>query len=599
MLTRLRHGLVRVFPGILLIVLGLLAALFRGRRPRRNAAGVSAPALQRAPAPPPAPVPGLGRRAGMFVLLTLLVGIGMIVALTVGGDPLRRFASIPPRAATPMAEIAPSETVGGRASGDGVSTPAGSDRQAQTGEAQAVASAANVPAFDTVRVEPNGEFVVAGRATPGGTLELLVDGKPVATTVADANGQFAVVPPALPTGNSEIALRVTDGQGHTQPSRESVAVVIAPSRETKPLVALTSPDRPTRVLSQPGPPRFSDRPQPDAASGAQATAALRAPDLPRSGLPGTGDARSGANASADRTVDRGTFSPGASRGSSLDAPPGPVALGSAEGHAAAPPVVSTGAGSTGAGSAGADAAETPTKIVSIDAQSGGRLFVTGRSTAGSTVRLYLNDTLIAPANVGRDGTVTFGIGRGVKPGDYKVRLDQVEAGSGKVRSRVEVPFSVPDVATTQEIRSVPEEARRTAGIAPMATESARGSGRREGGESPEAGAVRPMAATPAAPAQSGRTPDLARGPQASGDVLREPGAGPAIVFVPEVKTAQIERGDSLWAISRRTYGEGDRYTAIYDANQDQIQNPDLIYPGQVFVLPSEDVIEAGQTQKRG
>ncbi|NOJ91309.1 LysM peptidoglycan-binding domain-containing protein, partial [Myxococcus xanthus] len=55
----------------------------------------------------------------------------------------------------------------------------------------------------------------------------------------------------------------------------------------------------------------------------------------------------------------------------------------------------------------------------------------------------------------------------------------------------------------------------------------------------------------------------------------------------------------LWAISRRTYGEGDRYTAIYDANHDQIRDPDLIYPGQVFVLPAEDPIDASLDGKRG
>ncbi|WP_286964034.1 LysM peptidoglycan-binding domain-containing protein [Methylobacterium sp.] len=58
------------------------------------------------------------------------------------------------------------------------------------------------------------------------------------------------------------------------------------------------------------------------------------------------------------------------------------------------------------------------------------------------------------------------------------------------------------------------------------------------------------------------------------------------------------RGDNLWTISRRTYGEGERYTLIFDANQDQVRDPDLIYPGQVLVLPDKDVVDAGQTGKR-
>ncbi len=58
-------------------------------------------------------------------------------------------------------------------------------------------------------------------------------------------------------------------------------------------------------------------------------------------------------------------------------------------------------------------------------------------------------------------------------------------------------------------------------------------------------------------------------------------------MVPEVNTAIVSRGDNLWRISRRIYGQGTRYTVIYDANQAQIRNPDRIYPGQVFVLPPE------------
>jgi nucleoid-associated protein YgaU len=47
----------------------------------------------------------------------------------------------------------------------------------------------------------------------------------------------------------------------------------------------------------------------------------------------------------------------------------------------------------------------------------------------------------------------------------------------------------------------------------------------------------------------------------------------------------IVRGNSLWRIARRVYGEGTMYTVIYQANRDAIRDPDLIYPGQVFQLP--------------
>ena len=49
----------------------------------------------------------------------------------------------------------------------------------------------------------------------------------------------------------------------------------------------------------------------------------------------------------------------------------------------------------------------------------------------------------------------------------------------------------------------------------------------------------------------------------------------------------IRRGDTLWRISRRVYGRGVRYSTIYVANQDQIADPDRIWPGQVFRVPDK------------
>jgi nucleoid-associated protein YgaU len=47
----------------------------------------------------------------------------------------------------------------------------------------------------------------------------------------------------------------------------------------------------------------------------------------------------------------------------------------------------------------------------------------------------------------------------------------------------------------------------------------------------------------------------------------------------------VQPGNSLWRLARRVYGEGVRFTVIYDANRDNIRDPDLIYPGQVFTVP--------------
>lgn len=61
--------------------------------------------------------------------------------------------------------------------------------------------------------------------------------------------------------------------------------------------------------------------------------------------------------------------------------------------------------------------------------------------------------------------------------------------------------------------------------------------------------------------------------------FERPAAGEGLVVV--------QPGNSLWRIARRLYGKGVRYTMIFVANQDQIKDPSLIYPGQIFIVPEE------------
>ncbi|MGY4474747.1 LysM peptidoglycan-binding domain-containing protein [Bradyrhizobium sp. USDA 3364] len=282
-----------------------------------------------------------------------------------------------------------------------------------------------LPEFDVVNIEPTGETVVAGRAPPGATVELLRNGEVHDRAVADKSGQFVMVPRPLPPGNYDLTLRITR-DGKQVISKQSVAVALEAAARERPMVALMAPDKPVRLLSQP---------------------------------------------------------------------------------AAAAPT---------AGKVAVEAVET---------EPGGKLHVTGQAVPGATVRLYLNDSLITSATADEAGHLSVTINKGVAAGDYRVRLDDVDPGSGKVRARAEVPFNVPDRTTTASI---------------------------------------PAAATAAA----------------------SDAGSPSAVVVPKITTTTVARGDSLWRISQRAFGAGQRYAVIYRANQQQIRNPNLIYPGQVFVVPA-------------
>lgn len=51
------------------------------------------------------------------------------------------------------------------------------------------------------------------------------------------------------------------------------------------------------------------------------------------------------------------------------------------------------------------------------------------------------------------------------------------------------------------------------------------------------------------------------------------------------RTYTVVKGDSLSKIAKELLGDARKWRAIYEANKDQIKNPDLIYPGQVLKLP--------------
>jgi nucleoid-associated protein YgaU len=116
-----------------------------------------------------------------------------------------------------------------------------------------------VPTFDIARIEPTGEAVIAGRAAPGATVELLFDGKVYDRAIADQAGQFVMIPPRLPPGDHELTLRSGQRDGKQVTSIQSVSVALnsRPSdapltyKMSEPVIQITKPQQSISVTLHP------------------------------------------------------------------------------------------------------------------------------------------------------------------------------------------------------------------------------------------------------------------------------------------------------------------------------------------------------------
>ncbi len=198
-------------------------------------------------------------------------------------------------------------------------------------------------------------------------------------------------------------------------------------------------------------------------------------------------------------------------------------------------------------------------VRTVEAGEDGAFFASGMGPPGATVRLYLNDSFVADVTTTADGSWGLRVERGMSPGHYDVRADLVEEG-GKVAARAQVPFDYPQqlLATKPAPAPVssPAPAAPPTPSAPPQTQPA----------APQAPA--PLVVSAATPASA---------------ATAKPTVGLAVV--PELQSITVVRGDSLWRISRRILGQGQRYTQIYEANPTQIRDPNRIFPGQVLVAP--------------
>jgi nucleoid-associated protein YgaU len=177
-------------------------------------------------------------------------------------------------------------------------------------------------------------------------------------------------------------------------------------------------------------------------------------------------------------------------------------------------------------------------IRSVEADAVGGLIARGSAEPNATVRLYLNDADVADARTEADGRWSLTIEHGMTPGNYLMRADEIGPGHATVVASANTPFDYPDMSTAAPPASPP---------APLPPAAA-----------PSSSAEQPSAASPADP------------------------------VIDSVQTKRVAVGHTLWGLSKSYYGDPTHYPVIYEANKWEIHNPNLIYPGQVVVVPKSE-----------
>lgn len=386
----------------------------------------------------------------------------------------------------------------------------------------------NVPSFDVMRVEPSGDAVVAGRAEAGSIVALISNGDVVGKGIANNSGEFAIVlERPLKPGDHDVSLEATNQETQEKSGSQQHIAVSVPEDETgEVLVVLNEPDAPSKILQLPETPVTAE---PVATANAKAPETAAPAEVAVAQTPGAKE-EAPVNAAAEKPAQAP-----ANTEVAVTETPAPVNAASAPAPEAAqtaeaPVEVATQTPAPAETPAApvAAATEEPQLTVKAVETEKGKVFVAGESEPGAQVRVYVGEEFVGEAQAGTEGRWLVEAEKTIPAGNVEVRADKVENTDGKVEARAQVVFTKGE----NDVAMIPVRL------------VAEGSGSK--------------------------------------------GAS-ATVGIGELPNVIIRRGDNLWTISRRLYGKGTRYTTIYQANSQQIQNPDMIFPGQVFMLPVADL----------
>ena len=219
------------------------------------------------------------------------------------------------------------------------------------------------------------------------------------------------------------------------------------------------------------------------------------------------------------------------------------------------------------------AAPDGTANLSIDTISytaSGDVQLSGRAGSDMVVRIYLDNAPLIDVMADETGLWASTMPP-ITPGIYTLRVDQLAA-DGTVSASVETPFK----RETQDALAAATQAPDTAveiAVAEPATE-------------PAPAADLAATATPAKPpVDPAVTATAEPAVPALAETIAAPVASAAAKPTPPVSIT-VQPGFTLWGIASQQFGDGVMYVQVFEANKDKIRDPDLIYPGQVFVIPT-------------
>lgn len=474
--------------------------------------------------------------------------------------------------------------------------------------ADAAQSSAATPTFDVLRVEPDGSAVIAGKAQPGAKLEILSNGKVVAQTTIDGTGDFAAVfDTPLPPGDHELVLRSTDASGKATQSEE-VATVSVPDGKTGELLAMVSkPGKASRVLAMPeaAPPAL----QPQAAP-SQQPAATPEPSANTASAPLAGTATPSAAAPLTSSVQvtavefegskifvAGSAPAGSTVRALVDDREIGKSITEASGHFVVEGDVDLSVGShiitveeLNADGTAKVRVRVPFERPQTDQATVAMQTPAASSSATTTAAPAENQSTASDRaafeKLRTDVAKAFGILSNLYKDQATPALDQAIAGRSAV---------VIGLKSLSEFRTAAAtEPAFTAFAGDITAKARQLLTSVEAWPNDVAAIGKGIASLASRLAELHITAPAAPAPQAP--------AGPQTFEQAPLAESQnsviIRRGDTLWQISRRVYGQGVRYTTIYLANEDQIKNPDLIEPGQIFGVPKEALPNAEELHRK-